>query len=143
MTQQLVPYRDCLLQVSWGEMRIWSTETYKLLDCVHIFDRVVTDLALVAGIIICCGRDAIQESDRCGLDEGLKGWRPVWLDGQYSQGPGGEGKERGGQQNRPDSRVFRVGPPVRAARGLAVLAGSRLVTCVIRGATWFTEIWQI
>jgi hypothetical protein len=143
MTQQLVPHGNWLIQVSWGEMKIWSSETYQLLNSVRIFDRVVTSLALVGGIVVCCGRDATQESDSCGLDPGLKGWRFVLGDRKDSEDPKDDGEVEANQQMGTDSGVFHIGPPVRTARGLAVLKDSRLVVCVLRGVVWSVEIWEI
>ena len=128
MIQKLFPYDNWLISISWGELKIWCRKTYQLLNTILIFDRVVTKHALTAGIIICCGRDATQEADRCGGDEGLKAWKISTEDGKESQS---------------DSGVFHVGTPVRAARGLAELDDSRIAIGVLRGTIWYIEIWQV
>jgi len=146
MTQHLVVKDDWLIQVSWGKVKIWSTKDYHLSNSVYMFDRAATDIILVNGMIVGCGRDASHGDDRCGLDEGLKGWRIIWentKDEETRENSSGEEIEVGYQHEGPDDGVIRIGPPVRAARGLAALSDGRLVASVLRGNVWSVEIWGI
>lgn len=123
---------------------MWSTKTYQLLRGVQIFDRNITEAILVSGTLVACGRNALQASDRCGLDEGLQGWRGALEDSTENLKPGsiGEGGAGGNQKGTADFAIFRLGPPIRAARGVAGLSANRLVIFVLRGAIWSVEIWQ-
>ncbi|CAK7230914.1 hypothetical protein SCUCBS95973_007733 [Sporothrix curviconia] len=119
MTQHLLVRGDQLIQLSWGEMKIWSLADYSLVQTVRMFDRVATSVALHRQSVICCGRDAATGGDMCGLDVGIKGWTA--------------GKEQ----------VFNIGPRLRNAGGLQILSGDRLVLNVLRGRAWSVEIWSI
>ncbi len=140
MTQHLILYNECLLQVSWGEMKIWSKDTYHLLKTVRMFDRAATDLVVVGDVVIACGRDASMVEDGCGLDEGLKGWKVNLKDEVNGPKTAIEGKDK---NKKLDSTVFAIGPPLRAARGLHALEGNRVAICVLRSETWFVQIWQV
>lgn len=124
--QTIAPYDDWILSTSWGELKIWSSTTYELLNTVRIFDRVVSDIVLADGKIICCGRDATEEGDSCGLDAGFKTW---------------ELSLKGGKESQTD--IVKFGGPLRAAIGLIALDDNRVATCVLRGVSWNVEIWQV
>jgi len=94
----------------------------------------------VDNVVIACGRDASNIEDSCGLDEGLKGWNiNLKNEGDRSE-EAIEGKDK---DKKVDPTVFVIGPPLKAVRGLHVLEGNQLVTCVLRGETWSVQIWQI
>lgn len=127
MIQKLVVYNNWLISISWGEMKIWSLERYHLLNTTRIFDCVVTHLALIAGTMICCGRDAVREGDRCG---GVQGVKACILSSEDRE------------NTIADPSVSFFCPPLRAAMGLAVLNNSHVAIGVLR-ESWNVEIWQI
>ena len=141
MIQKFIPQENHLLQMSWGELTIWS-KTFELLNTVRIFDRVATDTQLVNGILVCCGRDAINESDVCGLESGLKGWEVVFEKKVDYQKSSGEIKEVE-LLSKTRTEVFHIGPPVRVANGLEILNNGRVVVCVVRGLECSIDIWQV
>ncbi|KJR90056.1 uncharacterized protein SPSK_06327 [Sporothrix schenckii 1099-18] len=140
MTQHLLVQGNRLVQLSWGEMKIWSLSDYSLVHRVRMFDRVATSVALSRQSVICCGRDASEDNDRCGLHVGIKDWTF-----------GEEQAIDSGQPDTPETDrskgcgtdVFNIGPPLRNAGDLQVLSGDRLVLNVLRGSVWSVEIWQL
>ncbi|CAK7204770.1 hypothetical protein SEUCBS139899_007530 [Sporothrix eucalyptigena] len=140
MTQHLLVQGNRLVQLSWGEMKIWSLSDYSLVHTVRMFDRVATSVALSRQLVICCGRDASEDGDKCGLDVGIKGWtfgKELATDSGRPDTP-----ETGGSKKR-GTDVFNIGPPLRNAGDLQVLSDDRLVLNVLRGSVWSVEIWQL
>ena len=145
ITRGLIISGDRLIQATGGEIKVWSTRTYQLLGGVQVFDRILVEVVLISGTLVACGRDALQASDRCGLDEGIRGWRGALVDSIGTLTPEdsraeGVGVDRVGQA---DGAVFHLGAPIRAARGLVRAGAGRVAVVVLRGATWSVEIWQI
>ena len=73
------------------------------MNSVRMFDRVATCMELVNGVLVCCGRDAADETDHSGVVPGLKGWRLVLPDKRNSQDMT---KEDRSQQKEPEAGVF-------------------------------------
>jgi len=139
MTQHLIVKGNTLVQLSWGTVRMWSTKDYRLLGTVVMFNRAVTEVVVIKDMLICCGRDALSDNDNCGLNEGLKGWK-------FALGDENEGKnvqEWEGSGEHDAGGVFGIGTPVRAARGLSALSDGRLVVSVLRGTSWYVEMWEV
>ncbi|KAH8586119.1 hypothetical protein B0O99DRAFT_84569 [Bisporella sp. PMI_857] len=129
------PSRGTLfLQMSWGKLKIWP-KTYELPNTVRIFDRVATGTELADGVLVFCGRDAVNKSDACGLELGLNGWKVVW-EKKADYRNSSDKPEKGDRLPKSNTEVFPIGPPIRSTADLEVLRDSRPGVCVLKGITW-------
>ncbi|KAL1897854.1 hypothetical protein Sste5346_003706 [Sporothrix stenoceras] len=132
MTQHLLVQGKRLVQLSWGEMKIWSLSDYSLVHTVRMFDRVATSVTLSSQSVICCGRDASEDGDLCGLDVSIKGWTFSVEQATDSRRPDTPETDTDRSKGR-GTDVFNIGTPLRNAGDLQVLSDDRLVLNVLRG----------